>query len=57
MSIRQNVVDPQQCTNAGLAEAGGSVGPKNLAAQLTLSQLEGADSAHQLLLAPPDFQI
>ena len=30
--------------------------PQILADQLTLSQPEGADYAHQIVLAPPDFQ-
>ena len=30
--------------------------PQILAEQLTLSQPEGADYAHQIILAPPDFQ-
>ena len=30
--------------------------PKILKDQLTLSQPEGADYAHQMILAPPDFQ-
>ena len=30
--------------------------PPDLADQLTLSQPSGADYAHQIILAPPDFQ-
>ena len=34
----------------------GGAGPQILADQLTLSQPEGADYAHQIILAHPDFQ-
>ena len=34
----------------------GGAGPQILADQLTLSQPREADYAHQIILAPPDFQ-
>ena len=36
--------------------AGGAMARQILAGQLTLSQPRGADYAHQIILAPPDFQ-
>ena len=36
--------------------AGDAMTPPDLADQLSLSQPEGTDYAHQIILAPPDFQ-
>ena len=46
------------CTRAkaGLLSLGVPGHPQILADQLTLSQPRGADYAHQIILAPPDFQ-
>ena len=41
---------------SSLGVPGVSWHPQNLADQLTLSQPWGADYAHQIILAPPDFQ-
>ena len=37
--------------------AGGAMAPRFWADQLTLSQPRGTDCAHQIILAPLDFQI
>ena len=42
--------------NQWRSTGGGGARPQILADQLTLSQPEGADYAHQIILSPPDFQ-
>ena len=48
------LAQPSYIRDAG-TEGGGALAPKFLADQLTLFQLRGEDSAHPLLLAPPNL--
>ena len=57
LRIRQIIANNQQCSGlSSLGVPGVSWYPQILADKLTLSQPRGADYAHQIILAPPDFQ-